>query len=158
MLRSLGRMTRSVGSFFPLCLLSFTLVSQTAAGLCVKTKRANLRSGPSTNYPVSWEVYRYMPFTKIKRKGKWYKVKDLDGDTHWIFSKLVTSRFRCAVVKSKRVNLRTGPGTRHPASAIYPSAKKYESFKVIKRKKGWALLEDTDGDKVWAYDKYLWMR
>lgn len=142
--------------FFILTLL--LIWTPTLFGLCVESQTANLRSGPSTNYPKSWEVYKYMPFKLIKRKGDWYHVQDLEGDKHWVYKKLVTSKFKCAAVKVSKANLRTGPGTRYPQSVVYPSADKYESFKVLKTKDGWALLQDMDGDKLWVSKKLLWIQ
>jgi len=78
--------------------------------LCVYGSKANLRTGPGTNYEIAWEVYKYMPFLKVgmsllgtkysksflsparqydsfkvlQRKGKWVKVKDKRGDVGWI--------------------------------------------------------------------------
>lgn len=53
--------------------------------LCVKVPEANLRSGPGTKYEKTWEVFKYIPFKTISKKGNWYKVADVDGDMHWIY-------------------------------------------------------------------------
>ena len=137
-------------------LLFFTL--QTANALCVKANKANLRSGPGTKYEKTWEVFRYMPFRELEKKGKWYKVRDLDGDTHWIFHKLVTKDYNCAVIKVKKANLRTGPGTKYKKVAFFPSAEKYTSFKLLKTKGGWAHLLDEQGDKSWVSRKLVWVQ
>ncbi|MFQ5849363.1 MAG: SH3 domain-containing protein [Candidatus Binatia bacterium] len=55
----------------------------------VKVKRANIRKGPGTNYPVVFQTDWGVPFRVLKKKGKWLKVRHDDGDKGWIFQKLV---------------------------------------------------------------------
>jgi len=124
--------------------------------LCVKVTEANLRKGPGTNYDKTWEVFKYMPFKKLAKKGRWYKVRDVDGDVHWIYSKLVTDKFECAVVKVDEANVRSGPGIKYKKTALSPVIK-YESFKVIKRKGSWVKVVDEFGDTGWIYRKLLWI-
>jgi SH3-like domain-containing protein len=117
---------------------------------------ANLRGGPGTKYEKTWEVFKYMPFNKLSKKGNWYKVKDVDGDVHWIYSKLVTDKFNCAVVKVDKANVRSGPGTKYGKNALSP-ALKYDSFKVIKTRSSWVKVSDEFGDSGWISRKLLWI-
>ena len=115
---------------FVLFILMFSLLTAAYANaLCVTARKANLRSGPGTNYDVVWEIFKYMPLEKvgISLSGEWYAVKDLEGDVSWIHKKLVTSRYKCAVVNSDEVNVRTGPGTNYSESTASPG-KKYLLF------------------------------
>ncbi len=139
-----------------------TLISQLtfptlACALCINVKKANLRSGPGTKNPISWEVFQYMPLQKQKKKGSWIKVKDFEGDQHWVYKKLVTSRYMCGVVKVKKANLRTGPGTRYKLASDLPSVEKYTVFKVAKIKGEWAKVTDSFGDSYWIFRKLLWI-
>ncbi len=127
-----------------------------ANALCVKVTKANLRSGPGTKYEKTWEVFKYFPFKKIGKKGNWYKVQDLDGDVHWIYRKLVTDKFGCAVVKVEVANVRSGPGTNFETKYFSPAVK-YDSFKVLKRKGKWVKVIDEFGNKGWIYRKLLWI-
>ena len=80
--------------------------------LCVSASRAYLRSGPGEqSTPPTWTVHRYMPLKEIKRQGDWVKVMDLDGETHWIKSNLVTDKIQCVAIKSPRANIRSRPKT-----------------------------------------------
>lgn len=133
------------------------LISDTINALCVNALEANLRNGPGTNYEKTWEVYKYMPFKQLSKKGNWYKVEDVDGDRHWIYSRLVTSRFRCAVIKVNKANVRSGPGTNYPQSTFSP-ALKYDSFKVLKRAPAWVRVIDEFGDTGWIFRKLLWIQ
>jgi SH3-like domain-containing protein len=143
-----------------LLLLSFfsilIIFTSTSHALCVNVPEANLREGPGTKHDKTWEVYKYMPFKKIGEKGNWYKVSDVDGDTHWIYKKLVTSKIECAVVKVDKANLRTGPGTNYKQSPLGP-ADKYVTFKVIKRQGSWVKVMDELGETGWIFRKLVWI-
>lgn len=129
----------------------------TATALCVKATEANLRAGPGTNYQKTWEVLQYMPLKKIGQQGKWYQVEDVDGDRHWIYSSLVSDAMRCAVVRVKEANVRTGPGTRYAQSELSP-VEKYYSFKVLQTKGAWVKVQDEVFDGEWIAKKLLWIQ
>ncbi len=139
-----------------LVLLSMIIFSDLSYALCVNVPDANLRSGPGTKYKKTWEVFKYMPFKKLSKKTNWYRVQDVDGDIHWIYRKLVTDKFRCAVVKVEKANIRTGPGTNYSKSAVSPSLK-YDAFKVLKTKSPWVKVIDEFGDTGWISRKLLWI-
>ncbi len=132
------------------------IVSRSHA-LCVSVSEANLRSGPGTTHGKTWEVFKYMPFDKLSEKEGWYKVKDVDGDMHWIYANLVTEKFRCAVVKVDKANVRSGPGTNYSETALSP-ALKYDSFKVLKMQSSWVYVMDEFEDKGWIFRNLLWIQ
>ncbi len=145
-------------SFIFILVLFFLIIfSNYSHALCVNVPEANLRSGPGTKFEKTWEVFKYMPFHKLTLKGNWYKVKDVDGDIHWIYKKLVTDKFRCAVVKVDKANVRSGPGTGYSKNSLSP-ALKYDSFKVIKIKPSWVKAVDEFGDTGWIFRKLLWIQ
>ncbi len=145
--------------FLAYCTLFFLIfiLNDNAYSLCVKTSDANLRSGPGTQYKKTWEVFKYMPLKKIGSKGNWYKVKDVDGDTHWVYRTLVTDKYRCAVVKIKKANVRNGPGTKYKKNILSPALKFY-SFKVIGKKQSWVKVMDEYEDKGWIHRNLLWIQ
>jgi SH3-like domain-containing protein len=134
-------------------------LSCSAEALCVIVPKANIRSGPGTQYEVIWQVYKYMPFERAGKSaaGGWYAVKDVDGDVNWISKKLVTNSFRCAVVKKARVNVRKGPGVRYGKSRWGP-AEKYSSLRVLQRKGSWVRVKNEWGDVGWVHKSYLWIK
>jgi|Deesub1362A_J573_1020465.scaffolds.fasta_scaffold09915_2 SH3-like domain-containing protein len=134
------------------------LFTGNAFSLCVDVPEANLRRGPGTKYEKTWQVFRYMPFKRLAKKGNWYKVEDVDGDVHWIYRKLVTDKFRCAVVKVPKANVRTGPGTNYPKNSLLSPAIKYDSFKVISIKSSWVKVMDEFGDTGWIHRNLLWIQ
>ena len=130
-----------------------------AGALCVNVQNANIRVGPGTNYDKIWEVYKYMPFKKVgvSTSGDWYAVQDVDGDVNWIHKKLVTSQYKCAVVTSEEVNIRTGPGTKYQKNSSGP-AKKYYSFKILKKQGSWVKVKDDLGVTGWIHTDYIWIQ
>ena len=98
-----------------------------------------------------------MPLRKVRRKGAWYQVKDFEGDKHWVYKSLVTSKYKCAIIKVKKANLRTGPGSKYRKATDLPSAEKYMTFKLLKTRKGWAQIMDTYNDKYWVSRKLIWV-
>jgi SH3-like domain-containing protein len=136
-------------------LLLFLFISS-ADALCVKVPKANLRGGPGTKFEKTWHVFKYMPFKKISSKGNWFKIQDVDGDIHWIYRKLVTNSYNCAVVKVDEANIRTGPGAKFQKKEFGP-ALKYDTFKVLQRKGSWVKVIDEFENSGWIFRKLLWI-
>ena len=139
------------------------LPPEVVQALCIKDKKANLREGPGTHHKKLWEVPKYMPFKKIRRKGDWLQVQDLDGDKYWVYRKLTTTKYKCAVIKDW-ANLREGPGTNFPKVPWSPTGKppfrmpKYFPMKVLKIKNSWVRVEASDGDQAWIYRPLVWIQ
>ena len=142
------------------CVLAFAgllLHGTMAEALCIKDKKANLRQGPGKHYEKLWTVFKYMPFKRLKRKGDWLRVQDLDGDIYWVYRKLTTEKYRCAVIKNNKTNIRQGPGTKFPEVPWSP-IDKYFSMKVLKINNSWVHVEDSTGDKAWVHRPLVWVQ
>lgn len=98
-----------------------------------------------------------MPFQQLKAQKDWYRVKDVDGDIHWIFNKLVTKKYKCAVVNVKKANLREGPTTKSKKVNWGP-AQKYYAFRVLKQKGKWLNVVDAAGGKAWVHTDLVWVK
>lgn len=127
------------------------------ADLCVNAEFANLRSGPGTQYPQTWKVFRYMPLEKLSKKDGWYEVRDLDGKTHWIKEDLVSTSLHCAVISNDFAYLRQAPSQNAPKARAQRGSK-YLSFRVVEVKEDWVKVEDSEGDQAWIHRPLLWMR
>ncbi len=138
--------------------LACLVFSTRSEALCTKVAKANIRSGPGTGHELIWEVYRDMPFEKVgeSESGEWFAVRDVDGDVSWIHRNLVSSSYRCAVVKKATVNVRSGPGTRYRKTPWSP-ARQYDSFRVLKRQGSWIKVKDGWGGIGWIHRKFLWI-
>ena len=127
--------------------------SQAATGqLCVTSPRANLREGPGREHRITWEVNRFMPLIQIGQEGDWIKVRDVDGDTHWIFGELVTERIDCVTIKELRANVRKRPTS---ASSKWFTVEKYTSFKRVETKGKWVNIE-YEGESMWLFHTLVW--
>ena len=135
----------------------FLLQKETAEALCVKDKKANLRSGPGKHNEKLWTVLKYMPFRQVGSEGKWLKVKDLDGDIYWIYRTITTKAYMCAVIKNNKTNLRQGPGTKF-SQVEWSPIDKYFSMRVLKIKGSWVHIEDSLGDKAWVHRSLVWIQ
>ena len=50
----------------------------------IKTKKANVRSGPGADYSVEWEVDNGYTLRVVGRKGSWLLIEDNDGIEGWV--------------------------------------------------------------------------
>ena len=148
-------MTKIPASIFTLILL-FVLASP-AMALCIKSEKANLRTGPGTKYEKLWQVFQYMPFKLLKTKESWKQVQDLDGDSYRVHAPLTTQKYKCAVIKNNQTNLRKGPGTKFPKVKWAP-VDKFFSMRVLKIENNWVHIEDASGDKAWIYRPLVWIQ
>jgi len=58
-----------------------------------------------------------------------------------------------ASIASERIHMRVGPGTSYPIAWVY---KRVElPVRVLRRKEGWRLIEDPDGEKGWMLGRFL---
>jgi SH3-like domain-containing protein len=64
------------------------LVDETPT-VVVKVNRANLRSGPGTQYDLVFDADKGTPFKVLEKKDRWIKVQHADGDIGWVFNSLV---------------------------------------------------------------------
>ena len=114
--------------------------------------KANLRSGPNVNSSVLWEYGKGFPLRIIKTKGNWYKVVDFENDTGWIYKKVV-HKSPHMIVKKKRVNIRSGPGSRY---RLVGKANYGVVFKTIQQKPGWAKVQHENGLVGWIRRDLVW--
>lgn len=125
-------------------------------GLCVISSKANLRNKPSSKGQLTLSVGKYTPLLEVERSGSWYKVKDVDGATHWVFSKLVSTSVQCLIIKSSKANIRTGPGGNFPV-ARYPVANRYFTFKKLDSEDEWIQIESPSGKgPFWIHENLVW--
>jgi SH3-like domain-containing protein len=123
-----------------------------AQQLCVTAPRANLRAGPGTDFRITWEVNRYMPFIKVGAEGDWFKVKDVDGDLHWVYAPLVSDKVDCVTISAPKANIRKKPNTR---ADKWFTVEKYTSFKKTGGEDKWVKVE-YEGETMWIYDTLVW--
>jgi SH3-like domain-containing protein len=78
----------------------------------VAASAANMRDGPSTRHDILYQLGWHYPLKVLARQGDWLKVRDFENDVGWVHREL-TSRSPTFIVKSRRANVRSGPGTNY---------------------------------------------
>lgn len=144
------KMMRIAFSFFSALFFAPTVFSD-----CVVSPKANLRKGPGTQYQITWVVGKYMPLQRLRLKGRWAQVKDLDGQTHWTSRKHLSTKISCVVVHSKYTFLHKGPGLDFSRASI-PLADKYTPFKSLGGEDGWLQVVDSLGNTSWTIIGQVW--
>jgi SH3-like domain-containing protein len=64
-----------------------TLVDETPS-IITRVDNCNVRSGPGTEFAVSFTVDSGIPFKVIGRKGEWLQIEHADGDRGWVHKAL----------------------------------------------------------------------
>jgi SH3-like domain-containing protein len=148
--------TRKIATLAATCLMVLTTPTVQAQPaqqmVSVKGSMLNMRSGPSTNTDVLWELQRGYPLQVVQRKNRWVQVLDFEGDTGWVAASL-TGRTPHHVVKVNNANLRKGPGTQN---RIVGKANYGELLRTKEKRGGWVRVERPSGDNGWISKKLLW--
>lgn len=87
-------------------------ISLAADFVSVNKDNVNLRSEPTTNSAVLFELPAGYPLEVLERKGDWLQVRDYEKDKGWIYASL-TSNTPYVIVKVNKGNIRSGPGTNY---------------------------------------------
>lgn len=137
---------------FTLLVLMLFVGTASAERLSVAASKVNVRSGPGTSHEILWSVGKYYPVDIIKKSGNWYRIRDFEGDTGWIFRSLL-KKIPAVIVKGTIVNVREGPGTNY---RVLFQAEKGVSFKLLNRKKRWLRVRHADGEVGWIHESLVW--
>jgi SH3-like domain-containing protein len=142
-----------------LLLLTWSVCGQ-AAGITMVSvggEKVNLRKGPSTQYPIIWELGKGFPLKVIGSQGNWIKVADFENDVGWIYKNLVSKKPHLIVQTNKnsraRINIRSGPGTKYE---IVGKAEYGVVFETLKRGDGWVKVRHEKGLTGWVKRNLLW--
>ncbi len=123
----------------------------------ISANKINIRSGPGKQYRVKWEYGKGFPLQVIDSQDGWYKVKDFENDTGWVFKQLVNGQGHMIVKvnKSKKstINIRSGPGTKYD---IVGKAYYGVVFKTLEQRSGWAKVKHHSGVVGWIKRTLLW--
>jgi len=138
-----------------ICLtLFFTSGALAAEYVSVQNDGVNVRSGPSTNDEVRWEVFKNFPLQVIKRQGDWAQVTDFEGDTGWIYSSLLSSE-KSVIVRKSKVNLRAQPNS-DKDTRIIAIVKYGVVFTPLEKKGDWLKVRHADGTDGWISKDMVW--
>lgn len=108
----------------------------------IKSAKMNSRVGPGFDYPVIWHYWRKnMPVEIIEEYDQWRKIKDVDGDTSWVYQSLL-SGVRSAIIKVAQ--------NKNRAFLPILTTKDLKSHIISKVENG-AIVTVKHCDKTWCY-------
>lgn len=140
----------------PVWLVALTLLmaplAQAREMVSVNRPEINMRAGPGTGHAARWALTRGYPLQVTGRKGNWFKVRDFENDSGWVYRPLV-GKTPHHVVKVPVANIRSGPGT---GNRIVGKAQQGEVLRTLERRKSWVKVEPEGGPKGWVARKLLW--
>lgn len=127
--------------------------NETPYWVSLKADRANMRVGPSENFPVEWVFVREgLPLKVLRVNQGWRYIEDPDGERGWIFAAMLT-RSRTAIVSAnEKIAIRAEPAA---GSALRWHAEPGVVGKLGECEAGWCEF-DVDGRKGWAQQTQLW--
>ncbi|MFZ5569998.1 MAG: SH3 domain-containing protein [Thermodesulfobacteriota bacterium] len=131
-----------------LCFPDFSRAERLAVGV----QKANVRSGPGSQFDVIWEVEQYHPFEVITKKGEWIRIRDFEKDEAWIHQSLL-QKIDTVITSKDQCNVRSGPGSNFD---IIFTTEKGIPFKVISRQDQWLQIEHADKDRGWIHQSLVW--
>ena len=146
--------------------MAFAQSAKGASGLplprfvSLKSKRVNLRIGPSTDYATSWMYTKAgLPVEIIQEYDNWRRIRDADGTEGWVNQALLSGA-RTAVAapwmrgkgESVFVNMRRDP---MPSSSIIAKLEPGVVFEVKECTGEWCRV-DAGGTEGWVAQSEVW--
>ena len=117
----------------------------------VQKDGVNIRSGPSTEDDVLWEVFKDYPVEILQRKGDWVQVRDFENDKGWIYASLLSKK-TTIIVKVETANMRSGPTK---DDKIIATVKKGVVFTPVEQKGNWIKVRYKKDLTGWMYNTLL---
>ena len=151
-------MHNSTAINFKLLAVQLTVILLFLAGSCfagefasVMKDGVNIRSGPSTDDEVLWEVFMDYPVEILQRQGDWAQVRDFEGDKGWIYNSLLANK-KTMIVKVETANMRSGPST---DDKIIATVQKGVVFTPLEQQGNWIKVRYNNEITGWMYNTLL---
>ena len=100
-------------------------------------ENVNVRSAPSRQADVLYQIHLGYPVELQRTKGKWVKIKDWDENTGWVYRPLINRKVQTALVIPDRINIRKGPGIKY---RVVNHATGGEIYKIFAEKGNWVKI------------------
>ncbi len=147
--------TRMTIAGFAFCLsLVFASSSLAAEYVSIKKNGVNVRSGPSTQEQVRWEIFKSFPLKVLKRQNGWVNCLDFEGDKGWVHENLLANK-KTVIVKKPKINLRDTPSTAND-SKIIALVKYGVVFEAIAKRGEWLKIRHDDTTEGWVHKDLVW--
>ncbi len=145
---------------FALAVLSLALPARADGSTVYVGDRAlNLRTGPDITFPPIAELYPGEALTVLGNNGLWLNVQRATGQSGWVNGFYVGStppasafvQYKTVIVDTGNLNLRAGPGLKHPSLAEIPQG---ELLTVLARSGLWLNVQRANGMAGWVNKTY----
>lgn len=126
----------------------------------LKSKRVNMRIGPSTDYSVNWMYTRAgLPVEIIQEYENWRKIRDADGTVGWVNQTLLSGERTAVAAPWMRsrgegiyVNIRRDPQS---AATVTARLEPGVIFQIKECTGDWCRAE-VDGFEGWVSQGEIW--
>lgn len=119
----------------------------------LRAEVANMRVGPSENYPVDWVYKRKgLPLKVVRVMQGWRLVVDPEGTQGWIFASLLSPERTALVVGEGLAPMRAGPSV---AAELRWNAEPGVVGKLGDCENGWCEF-DVGGRRGWIEADRIW--
>ncbi len=124
--------------------------------MSLRSGKVNMRVGPGNIYPIIWVyIVRGMPVEIIGKNNEWLQIQDKDGETGWIYHRMVT-KTRTAMTVSNDILLHSHPDNNAGISA---RLMKHVVVTPLACRSSWCRISvaSTQGKlSGWVRRQYLW--
>lgn len=87
----------------------------------IRQNEANVRSGPGTQYPILWIYKKFgYPVEIIRKYQSWYQIRDVEGETGWVYKSLISKRRTTLVSEGKPIVMYREPDATDPLVKFAP--------------------------------------
>lgn len=87
----------------------------------IRKNEANVRSGPGTQYPILWIYKKFgYPVEIIRKYQSWYQIRDIEGESGWVYKSLISKRRTSLVSEGKPIVMYRQPDATEPLIKFAP--------------------------------------
>lgn len=140
-------------SFTGTLVLAAGLNCQSAEFVCINKDGVNVRTAPDTSSPVYMELFSGYPLEILEKKDSWYRVRDFEKDSGWVYSPLTEECKTVIVNVASSANMRSGPATSNSIVAVIERGVVLE---LLERKGQWVNVKHVSGRQGWIYSPLVW--
>tara|TARA_R110000868_G_scaffold218576_1_gene468953 strand:+ start:99511 stop:99963 length:453 start_codon:yes stop_codon:yes gene_type:complete len=88
----------------------------------MRKNEVNVRSGPGTQFPILWVYKRFgYPVEILNTYQSWYKIRDIEGESGWIYKGLLSKRRTSLVSEGKPLVMYKKPDATKPVLRFAPN-------------------------------------
>tara|TARA_Y100001958_G_C20876918_1_gene308801 strand:- start:6 stop:584 length:579 start_codon:yes stop_codon:yes gene_type:complete len=120
----------------------------------IKSNDANLRVGPSINYPIIIKyIKKNYPIKIIEEYQDWRKIIDINNNNGWIHKSLINGDRNGIIISTKKNNLKIY-NTKH--GKIIGEITPGSLISLNKCKIDWCLISDYNNHRGWIKKENIW--